>query len=87
MTTKAEKAAMKAHPPKFVTPKRWAKRVQSEKVDTHAPTRAIYRYGYEQAEEDIISLIESRIGEIIGDAQPAPILRAELRELIKRIKH
>lgn len=42
--------------------------------------------GYEQAEKDIISLIESRIGEIMGDAQPAPILRYELQDLIKKIK-
>ena len=42
--------------------------------------------GYEQAEKDIISLIESRIGEILGDAQPAPVLRIELRELINKIK-
>lgn len=42
--------------------------------------------GYKQAEKDIISLIESRIEEILGDAQPKPALRAELQELIKRIK-
>lgn len=42
--------------------------------------------GYEQAEKDIISLIESRISEILGDAQPKPALRAELQELIKRMK-
>ena len=42
--------------------------------------------GYEQAEKDIISLIESRIAEIMGDAQPAPVLRIELRELITKIK-
>ena len=42
--------------------------------------------GYEQAEQNIVSLIESRIAEILGDAQPAPVLRAELRELIERIK-
>lgn len=84
--TRSETAAMEAYPPKFVTPKRGAKRIQSEKVDTHAPTRAIYIKGYEKAEKDIICLIESRIGEILGDAQPAPILREELRELIKRIK-
>lgn len=42
--------------------------------------------GYEQAEKDILSLIESRLSEIIGDAQPKPALRAELEELIKRIK-
>lgn len=41
--------------------------------------------GYEQAEKDIIALIESSISEILGDAQPKPALRAELQELIKRI--
>lgn len=45
-----------------------------------------YRAGYEQAEKDTISIIESRISEIIGDAQPKPALRAELQELIERIK-
>jgi len=45
-----------------------------------------YRAGYEQAEKDIISLIESRISEILGDAQPNPVLRVELQELIERIK-
>lgn len=44
-----------------------------------------YQKGYKQAEKNIISLIESRIGEILGDAQPAPVLRAELIELFKRI--
>lgn len=45
-----------------------------------------YNDGYEQAEKDILATIESRISEILGDAQPKPILRAELEELIKRIK-
>lgn len=36
--------------------------------------------------EEAVSIIESRLSEIIGDAQPKPILRAELEELIKRIK-
>lgn len=40
----------------------------------------------EQDEKDIIALIESRLSEIIGDAQPKPALRAELQELIKRLK-
>ena len=48
--------------------------------------REYFREGYEQSEKDIISLIESRIGEILGDAQPAPVLRAELRGLIDKIK-
>ena len=54
--------------------------------DHNAYARQIFREGYEQAEENIISIIESRISEIIGDAQPAPVLRAELRELIEQIK-
>ena len=45
-----------------------------------------YNDGYEQAEKDIIAIIESRISEIIGDEQPRPALRAELEELIKQIK-
>ena len=48
--------------------------------------RCVFRFGYEQAEKDIIAIIESRISGIIGDAQPTPILRMELKELIKRIK-
>ena len=47
--------------------------------------RCVYRWGYKQAEEDIINLIESRISEIMGDAQPKPALRAELQELINKI--
>ena len=42
--------------------------------------------GYEQAEKDIIAIIESRLSELLGDAQPTPVLRAELRDLIKQIK-
>ena len=49
-------------------------------------SRGIYIQSYEQAEKDIIALIESRISEILGDAQPAPVLRAELRELINKIE-
>lgn len=51
--SKAEEAAMKVYPPKFTSGKRYAKRVQSEKVDTHAPIRKIYLKGYEQAEKDL----------------------------------
>ena len=45
-----------------------------------------YNNGCEQMKEHIITIIESRLSEIIGDAQPKPALRAELEELIKRIK-
>lgn len=48
--------------------------------------RIAYERGYKQAEKDIIALVESRISEIVGDAQPKPILRAELEELITKIK-
>lgn len=36
--------------------------------------------------EDVRSTIQSRIDEILGDAQPVPILRMELQELIKKIE-
>lgn len=54
-------------------------------TNTPAPIRIAYRDGYEHAEKDILAIIESRISEIVGDAQPKPALRAELEELIKRI--
>ena len=34
----------------------------------------------------ILAIIKSRLSEIIGDAQPKPALRAELEELINKIK-
>lgn len=52
---------------------------------TQRKLRSLYIKGYEQAEKDIVSLIQSRLNEIIGDAQPRPILRVELQGLIKRI--
>ena len=55
-------------------------------VDLNTGARKRFIEGYEQAEKDILSIIESRISEVIGDAQPRPALRAELEELIKRIK-
>ena len=55
-------------------------------IDVHTYPRCLFQEGYEQAEKDIISIIESRIAEILGDAQPKPALRAELRELIEKIK-
>ena len=81
--SRAEKVALKAYP------------IQGEWVgnqygewdgDKNQELRKAFLQGYELNEKDIISLIESRIGEILGDAQPAPVLRAELRELIDKIK-
>ena len=51
--TRAEEAALKVYPPTFSRGKLHAKRVQSEKVDTHAPIRTIFRKGYEQALKDL----------------------------------
>ena len=77
MSKRAEAAAMKALPDYSPNGK--------TKVDLTLD-RLLYQHGYERAEKDIPSLIESRIGEIMGDAQPAPILRTELRELINKIE-
>lgn len=59
MSKRVEIAALKAFPPKFTSPKRYAKRVQSEKVDTHATIRRFYQEGYEQAEKDTIERVVS----------------------------
>lgn len=83
---RAIEAGLKNYPPQFSSGKRFAKRVQGEMVDTHRPIRTIFIRGYEQSQQDIIALIQSRIGEILGDAQPKPALRAELQELIKKIE-
>ena len=85
--SKAEERALEAYPEDvqlFVEsqeePGKWLP------VDENYQLRYGYKRGYEQAENNILSLIESRLSEILGDAQPKPILRTELEELIKRIK-
>lgn len=76
MSKRAVDAAMNAYP-----------KSDFDGVETRRKgNRKCFIQGYEQAEKDIISLIESRIAEIMGDAQPARVLRAELRELINKIK-
>lgn len=83
--SRAEEAAMKAYP--IMSIDGHNKLCEGSTTPTNYDFyRGIYIKAYMQAEQDIISLIESRIGEILGDAQPAPILRVELRELIKRIE-
>ena len=85
MSKRAEEAALKAlpnYPPEIYADSDEYIEVESER----SMQRVFYQESYEQAEKDIISLIESRIGEILGDAQPAPVLRAELRELINKIE-
>ena len=59
-------------------------------ISSDQPTLSILtnvaRHFAEWQKEKIITLIQSRFSEIIGDAQPKPALRAELRELIEKIK-
>lgn len=90
MSKRAEEVALKAYPPTYTTVKRHAKKVQSELVDTHKPVRTVFQQGYEQAEKDILAIIESHLSELRGDEHSTPIfraeLRAELRDLIKKIK-
>lgn len=74
--TRAEERALEAYP----------RDKDSELNYRRANYRIAYERGYNQAEKDIIEMIWWRISEIIGDAQPKPILRAELQELINRIK-
>ena len=79
--TRAERLALEMYPV-FM----WYDNNCYRNVDAHKEQRVAYKQGYEQSQQDIIAIIQSRIDEILGDAQPAPVLRAELRELIDKIK-
>ena len=81
MSKKAAEASLGAWPVQLVRTN-----FNTHDFDENIQAREVYIQGYEQAEKDIVSLIQSRLKEILGDAQPNPILRAELRELIKKIK-
>lgn len=65
MSKRAYIAALKAFPPKFTSPKRYAKRVQSEKIDTHATIRRFYQEGYERAEKETIERTESYLESVL----------------------
>lgn len=82
--TKAEEAAIKAYPKGggIIRISEFA----SFEYDVCAPERKAFQEGYECAQKEIIAIIQSRIDEILGDAQPNPILRMELQELIKKIE-
>lgn len=54
--------------------------------DAIGHTEKCFKAGACFSVQQVISLIESRIAEILGDAQPAPVLRIELQELIDKIK-
>ena len=73
--TRAEETALKAYPKS--TGVRELKGLSA---------RPVYAAVYEQAKKEIIAIIESRISELLGDAQPNPTLRYELQDLIKKIK-
>lgn len=83
MSKRAEATALKAYP--NVEQPVWDESYPKT-LFVRLTERIAYIKGYEQAEKDIIFIIESRLSELLGDAQPVPVLRAELQELIKRIK-
>lgn len=84
MSKRAAEAALKAYPRE--EGKMYSTAFGTFEFDRNAPERKAFQLGYEKAEKTIIAIIQSRIDEIIGDAQPKPALRAELQELITRIK-
>ena len=68
--------------------KEWYDSLPKATMDGYLKATPAERRKYDlSVEQDIIALIESRIGEIMGDAQPKPALRAELQELIKKIRY
>lgn len=77
---RAEEAALKEYP----QPKELGR---VGVIDWLKEYRREFIKGYEQAEKDILSIIQSRLEEICGDAQPRPVLRIELQEIINKIKN
>lgn len=55
-------------------------------IQEKCPYNDFIERGYRLAQTDIIIMIESRISEILGDAQPAPVLRMELQGIIDKIQ-
>lgn len=79
MSKRAEERALEAYPIQMIGGGTCYR-------DINTTDREVFKQGYEQAEKDIIAIIESRIAEILGDAQPKPTIRIELKELITRIE-
>ena len=87
MSKRAKEAAMNAYPVQGM----W---VGNQYGDWDEDINRVYRnaflQGYAQAEKDILAIIESHLSELRGDEHSTPIfraeLRAELRDLIKKIK-
>lgn len=89
MSKRAEKAVAAFHNQALLEAQRYAQSRGGDISQEIAYGRGIktgFILGYELAEKDIITIIESRLSELLGDAQPTPVLRAELRDLIKQIK-
>lgn len=88
MSKRSEEAALKAYPVEM-TPLNYQDLIEQfgkTEIDVKTYPRTLFQEGYEQAEKDIITLIESRLSKLFGDAQLTPILRYELQDLIKKIK-
>ena len=70
----------------FIEGAEWAREQMPMPEDT-----LIFRKGVEEGRrlerEDVLSLIESRLSQIMGDAQPKPILRAELYDLYEWVSN
>lgn len=79
MSKRAENAALKAYPDDL------SETITEQRKVMIKAYRHMYQDAYEQAEKDILSIIQARLEEIQGDAQPRPILRAELQELMIKI--
>ena len=68
----------------FIAGAKWQEKRNEETIKT-AEDHA-FLAGADWQLEKMITLVQFRLSEIIGDAQPKPALRAELRELIEKIK-
>lgn len=68
----------------FIAGAKWQEERNEETIKT-AEDHA-FLAGADWQLEKMITLVQFRLSEIIGDAQPKPALRAELRELIEKIK-
>lgn len=85
MSKRAEEAALTLYPVTMVRRRYDGIFSSEDPYDSNLHDRYCCQKGYEQAEKDILSIIQSRLEEIYGDAQPRPILRAELQELMIKI--
>ena len=89
MSKRAEEKALEAYPVKM-TPLVYQDLIDQfggkTEIDVNTYPRCLFQEGYERAEKDIILIIQSRLNEIQGDAQPRPILRMELQEIINKIE-